>query len=133
MTMPEPDGPWPGPRRPEPGGGQPGVSAAQVATTTVEHPGCHVTLPALPIAARWARRRGGEILREWEVDEDAAASVSLLISELVPNALRHGLPATLSGAAPVGRCGRCGGPLCLKLRREPRAVLLEAFARHLAP
>src|SRR5258708_35203663 len=110
MTMPEPDGPWPGPRRPEPGGGQPGVSAAQVATTTVEHPGCHVTLPALPIAARWARRRGGEIQHEWDVDEDAADSVSLLICELVTHALRQGLPASLKDAVRFGDSPTTFGP-----------------------
>jgi anti-sigma regulatory factor (Ser/Thr protein kinase) len=151
MTMPEPADPWRGQRKPGPHG-----AGAGLATQTAERPGDHIALPALPVAAGWARRRGGEVLRGWNLAEDTVDVVSLLISELVTNALLHGLPDALAeetadGAAegitegtPEGtadgtaaRCPRCGGQICVNLREEPGAVVVEVFdggtsAPHLA-
>src|SRR5215469_14154095 len=97
--MPEPADPWRHQRRPGPRG-----AAGSLATTTVAHPGDHIELPVLPVAAGWARRRGGEILREWELDADTVETVSLLISELVTNALLHGVPEAALAHSPA-RCG----------------------------
>ena len=125
--MLEPADPWLRPRRPGPG-----ARPASLATTTVDRPGDHVPLPAVPVAAGWARRRGIELLRNRGVHPDTADVVSLLISELVTNALLHGLSvATQTGSA--ARCARCGGQLCLNLREEPGAVLIEVFDAAILP
>jgi anti-sigma regulatory factor (Ser/Thr protein kinase) len=118
MTMPEPADPWRDQREPGPRG-----AGAGLATQTAERPGDHIGLPALPVAAGWARRRGGEILRGWELSEDTVDVVSLLISELVTNALLHGV----SDAGSASHCPGCGGQICVTLREEPGAVVVEVF------
>lgn len=119
--MLEPADPWLRPRRPAPG-----VRPAGLATTTVDRPDDHVPLPAVPVAAGWARRRAVELLTARGLDQDTADVVSLLISELVTNALLHGLSAATATGSPA-RCAHCGGQLCLNLREEPGGVLIEVF------
>jgi hypothetical protein len=119
--MLEPADPWLRPRRP-----LPGARPAGLATTTAERPDDHVPLPAVPVAAGWARRRAVELLHARGVHPETADDVSLLISELVTNALLHGLSAAAATGSPA-RCARCGGQLCLNLREEPGGVLIEVF------
>lgn len=119
--MLEPADPWLRPRRPGPG-----ARPAGLATTTAERPDDHVPLPAVPVAAGWARRRAVELLTARGLDSDTADVVSLLISELVTNALLHGLSAATATGSPA-RCAHCGGQLCLNLREEPGGVLIEVF------
>ena len=119
--MLEPVDPWRGPRRPGPGDAGTGV-----ATKTAERPGEHVALPVLPVAAGWARRRGGEILRDWDLGADTVDTVSLLISELVTNSLLHGLPQQPDTGC-AARCPRCGSQICMNLRDESGAVFIEVF------
>lgn len=121
MTMLEPADPWLRPRRPGPG-----ARPAGLATTTADRPDDHVPLPAVPVAAGWARRRAVELLTARGLHPDTADVVSLLISELVTNALLHGLSAAAATGSPA-RCARCGGQLCLNLREEPGGVLIEVF------
>lgn len=113
--------PWHHQRKPGPSG-----AAGAPATTTAPRPGDHIELPVLPVAAGWARRRGGEILRDWELDADTTETVSLLISELVTNALQHGVPEAELADTPA-RCVRCGGQICVNLEKEPGAVVVEVF------
>jgi anti-sigma regulatory factor (Ser/Thr protein kinase) len=125
--MLEPADPWLRPRRPGPG-----ARPAGLATTTAERPDDHVPLPAVPVAAGWARRRAVELLHARGLHPDTADDVSLLISELVTNALVHGLSAAAATASPA-RCAQCGGQLCLNLRDEPGAVLIEVFDAAILP
>lgn len=119
--MLEPADPWLRPRRPGPG-----ARPAGLATTTADRPDDHVPLPAVPVAAGWARRRAVELLTARGLHQDTADVVSLLISELVTNALLHGLSAAAATDSPA-RCAHCGGQLCLNLREEPGGVLIEVF------
>jgi anti-sigma regulatory factor (Ser/Thr protein kinase) len=100
--------------------------AGGLATTTAEHPGDHIELPVLPVAAGWARRRGGDTLRAWGLEPDTVETVSLLISELVTNALLHGVPEAALADTPA-RCPRCGAQICVNLKEEPGAVVVEVF------
>ncbi len=125
--MLEPADPWLRPRRPGPG-----ARPAGLATTTAERPDDHVPLLAVPVAAGWARRRAVELLHARGLHPDTADDVSLLISELVTNALVHGLSAATATASPA-RCAQCGGQLCLNLRDEPGAVLIEVFDAAVLP
>ncbi len=119
--MPEPSDPWHHQRKPGPSG-----AAGSLATTTAPHPGDHIELPVLPVAAGWARRRGGEILHEWGLDADTVETVSLLISELVTNALLHAVPEAALADTPA-RCARCAGQVCVNIMEEPGAVVIEVF------
>ena len=125
--MLEPADPWLRPRRPGPG-----ARPAGLATTTADRPGDHVPLPAVPVAAGWARRRAVELLAARGLHPDTADIVSLLISELVTNALLHGLSAATATGSPA-RCAHCGGQLCLNLREEPGGVLIEVFDAAILP
>ena len=125
--MLEPADPWLRPRRPGPG-----ARPAGLATTTADRPGDHVPLPAVPVAAGWARRRAVELLTARGLHPDTADVVSLLISELVTNALLHGLSAATATSSPA-RCAHCGGQLCLNLREEPGGVLIEVFDAAIIP
>lgn len=113
--------PWRRPHRPEPGD-----AGGSVVTTTAYRPGLHIPLPPAPAAAGWARRRGAEPLRARGLDPGVLDVVSLLITELVTNALLHGLRAAAAMDS-AARCPRCGSQLCLNLREEPGAVLIEVF------
>jgi hypothetical protein len=125
--MLEPADPWLRPRRPGPGARPVGL-----ATTTADRPGDHVPLPAVPVAAGWARRRAVELLTARGLHPDTADVVSLLISELVTNALLHGMSAAAATGSPA-RCAHCGGQLCLNLREEPGGVLIEVFDAAILP
>lgn len=125
--MLEPADPWLRPRRPGPG-----ARPAGLATTTADRPDDHVPLPAVPVAAGWARRRAVELLHARGLHPDIADDVSLLISELVTNALLHGLSAATATASPA-RCAHCGGQLCLNLRDEPGGLLIEVFDTAILP
>lgn len=125
--MLEPADPWLRPRRPGPG-----ARPAGLATTTADRPDDHVPLPAVPVAAGWARRRAVELLHARGLHPDIADDVSLLISELVTNALLHGLSAATATASPA-RCAHCGGQLCLNLRDEPGGLLIEVFDAAILP
>lgn len=46
-------------------------------------------LPATSASVFLARRSTRQLLSEWDVDEDTASSVELVVSELVTNAARH--------------------------------------------
>lgn len=113
--------PWRRPHRPQAGGATGGVGI-----TTVYRPGVHVPLPPAPAAAGWARRRGVEALRDRGLGQDTLDVISLLITELVTNALLHGLRATAAMDS-AARCPRCGSQICLNLREEPGGVLVEVF------
>ena len=119
--MLEPADPWLRPRRPGPG-----ARPAGLATTTADRPDDHVPLPAVAVAAGWARRRAVELLHARGLHPETADDVSLLISELVTNALLHGLSAATATDS-AARCAQCGGQLCLNLRDEPGGVLIEVF------
>ena len=119
--MLEPADPWQRPRRPGAGG-----KTAGPAAVAVDRLADHVPLPAVPVAAGWARRRGTEPLHERGLSPDTVEVVSLLISELVTNALRHGLSAASASGSPA-RCAVCAGQLCLNLREEPGAIVIEVF------
>lgn len=121
MTMLEPADPWRRPRRPGAGG-----KAASLGTATADRPGDHIPLPAVPVAAGWARRRSTELLHARGVDPDTIEVISLLISELVTNALLHGVSAAAAGES-TARCAHCDGQLCLNLREEPGAIVIEVF------
>jgi anti-sigma regulatory factor (Ser/Thr protein kinase) len=127
MTMLEPADPWQRPRRPGAGG-----KATGLATMAADRVAGHIPLPAVPVAAGWARRRGIETLQDRGLSPDTVEVVSLLISELVTNALQHGMSAAaVSGSA--ARCADCGGQLCLNLREEPGAIVIEVFDAALMP
>ena len=125
--MLEPADPWQRPRQPGAGG-----KAAGRATTTVDRPADHIPLPAVPVAAGWARRRGTEALSDRGLSPDTVEVVSLLISELVTNALLHGLSAAAASGS-MARCVVCGGQLCLNLREESGAIVIEVFDTALLP
>ncbi len=57
---------------------------------TDHHTSCR--LAHRPEAVRHARQIVGSVLRRWQVAEDAAASVLLVVSELVTNAVEHAQP-----------------------------------------
>lgn len=119
--------PWRGPRRPGPA-----AAGAGVATDTAARPGDHVPLPALPVAAGWARRRGGEILRGWELSADTVETVSLIVSELVTNALVHGV-GQADGIDAAARCAACGSQVCMTLKDGPDGILVEVFDSSTVP
>ena len=125
--MPKPADPWRSQRKPGPSG-----VAGGLATTTAEHPGDHIELPVLPVAAGWARRRGVDVLRAWDLEADTVETVSLLISELVTNALLHGVPEAATAETPA-RCTRCGAQICVNLKEEPGAIVVEVFDPGTAP
>jgi len=119
--------PWRGPHRP-----LPAAAGAGIATGTATRPGDHVPLPALPVAAGWARRRGGEILRGWELSADTVETVSLIVSELVTNALQHGV-GRAAGPDAAARCAQCGSQVCMTLKDEPDGILIEVFDSSTVP
>jgi anti-sigma regulatory factor (Ser/Thr protein kinase) len=125
--MLEPADPWQRPRQPGAGG-----KAAGRVTTTVDRPADHIPLPTVPVAAGWARRRGTEALSDRGLSPDTVEVVSLLISELVTNALLHGLSAAAASGS-AARCVVCGGQLCLNLREESGAIVIEVFDTALLP
>lgn len=53
------------------------------------HPGYSQTLPREPEAAEKARRLARLAVTGWELGDDAAETVALVLSELVSNAVRH--------------------------------------------
>ncbi|MFJ8000212.1 ATP-binding protein [Streptomyces sp. NPDC096310] len=68
-----------------------------------------IPLPHQPEAARRARRHTREVLALRRVDGGSAATVELAVSELVTNAVRHG----------VCVCGCTRGAVTLTLLRSP--------------
>jgi anti-sigma regulatory factor (Ser/Thr protein kinase) len=55
-----------------------------------------------------ARRFSRQVLQEWDVEEETAESVELVLSELMTNAVRHS-----------------DGPIAVRLRLQERTVRLE--------
>jgi hypothetical protein len=79
-------------------------------------------LPALPSAAFCARRYARTVLRGWYLDETAACTVELLVSELVTNAVRCCSPS--AGRSPRAEPGDLKRIL-LTLRYLPRHLIAE--------
>lgn len=85
--------------------------------------GC-LPLPHRPEAGSQARTSARAVLDRWEVPEETAADVVLVISELVTNALNHALPAVCLHMTRLS-CGTVrvevtdGGPCGSPLQRDP--------------
>ena len=62
----------------------------------------HAELGSESDQVRHARHLVADRLRGWHVDDDAAETTVLLVSELVTNALRHGRPPFVLTARPTG-------------------------------
>ncbi|WP_327291363.1 ATP-binding protein [Streptomyces sp. NBC_01198] len=133
--------PWP--REPRDGGDM--HPAASEAGTDVGI-GC-LPLPHRPEAGGTARRSARDVLAEWKVPEETASDVVLVISELVTNALNHGLPAVCLHLTRLP-CGTVrvevsdGGPCCSPPQRDPGdggrglalvQALAQAHGRHVGP
>ncbi|MFJ5102853.1 ATP-binding protein [Streptomyces sp. NPDC088554] len=74
-----------------------------------------IPLPHRPEAAPRARRHTREVLSLRGVDGESAATVELAVSELVTNAVRHG----------VCLCGCTRGPVSLTLLRAENRLRVE--------
>lgn len=121
-------------------------SGADTASGTDTGIGC-LALPHRPEAGREARRSAQAVLARWQVPEETAADVVLVISELVTNALNHALPAVCLHMSRLS-CGTVrvevtdGGPCGSPLQRDPgdggRGLALvqelaQAQGRHVGP
>ncbi|MFG1806358.1 ATP-binding protein [Streptomyces sp. NPDC049040] len=121
-------------------------AAVDTDTGTGSWIGC-LPLPHRPEAGREARRSAEAVLARWEVPEEAAADVVLVISELVTNALNHALPAVCLHMSRLP-CGTVrvevtdGGPCGSPLQRDPGdggrglalvQALASAHGRHVGP
>ncbi|MGY6026383.1 ATP-binding protein [Streptomyces spinosirectus] len=84
--------------RPDTAVSGPGAPAGGAVTQALEH---------RPVAAGAARSITRTVLADWHVDQDAAQSVLLVVSELVTNAVEHALP-----------------PVTLHLYRDPAAAVV---------
>lgn len=108
--------------------------------------GC-LPLPHRPDACCAARRSAQAVLDRWQVPEETASDVVLVISELVTNALNHALPAVCLHMSRLS-CGTVrvevtdGGPCGAPLQRDPGdggrglalvQVLAQAHGRHVGP
>ncbi|UWE08736.1 ATP-binding protein [Actinacidiphila bryophytorum] len=108
--------------------------------------GC-LPLPHRPEAGCEARRAAQAVLDGWQVPEETAADVVLVISELVTNALNHALPAVCLHMTRL-TCGTVrvevtdGGPCGAPLQRDPGdggrglalvQALAQAHGRHVSP
>lgn len=108
--------------------------------------GC-LPLPHRPEAGGDARRSAQAVLDRWQVPEETAADVVLVISELVTNALNHALPAVCLHMSRLS-CGTVrvevsdGGPCGSPLQRDPGdggrglalvQALAQAHGRHVGP
>lgn len=80
------------------------LSGRQAAAPDASTDGGTWTLAHRPEAAAHARKITEKVLRKWGVAPEAAASVLLVVSELVTNAVEHARPPTV-----------------LRLQREPDA------------
>ncbi|MFJ6985042.1 MULTISPECIES: ATP-binding protein [unclassified Streptomyces] len=65
-----------------------------------EHFISRLELAAQPEAVRWARRHGRDVLRAWHVPDDHVDTTTLVVSELVTNAVQH-VVSTSPTAPPV--------------------------------
>ncbi|WUH93805.1 ATP-binding protein [Streptomyces sp. NBC_00433] len=143
---------WPaGPR----GSGDPhparsGASGSEAVSGTVS--GADTGIGCLPLAHRPeaggdARRSARAVLAGWQVPEETAADVVLVISELVTNALNHALPDVCLHMTRLP-CGTVrvevtdGGPCGSPLQRDPGdggrglalvQALAQAHGRHVGP
>jgi anti-sigma regulatory factor (Ser/Thr protein kinase) len=73
----------PTPDRPDTVVSGPGAAVGGAVSQALEH---------RPVAAGAARAITRTVLEDWHVDQDAAQSVLLVVSELVTNAVEHALP-----------------------------------------
>lgn len=141
--------PWPAGSRdggdPHPEGG--GAGADEAVDSGIDTGiGC-LPLPHKPEAGGAARRSATAVLARWQVPEETASDVVLVISELVTNALNHALPAVCLHMSRLP-CGTVrvevsdGGPCAAPLQRDPGdggrglalvQALAQAHGRHVGP
>ncbi|WP_432074917.1 ATP-binding protein [Streptomyces wuyuanensis] len=82
-------------------------------------------LPAVPAAVPGARRRAARVLREWGLCEEGLHTASLVISELVGNAVRHAVPDATRATV---KLTRTGATLTLAVRDEHPALPQPRFS-----
>ena len=78
-----------------------------------------LTVPALPLSARWARRHVTAALSAWSVPQDALRSAELVVAELASNAIA--ITAARPGDCDVGGTQR----ISVALRLLPDRVVIE--------
>ncbi|CAG6392643.1 ATP-binding protein [Streptomyces cocklensis] len=121
-------------------------SGTDTDTDTDSGIGC-LPLPHRPEAGGDARRSAQAVLDRWQLPEETASDVVLVISELVTNALNHALPAVCLHMSRLP-CGTVrveitdGGPCASPLQRDPGdggrglalvQALAQAHGRHVGP
>ena len=134
------------------GGGEPHPVRGSAGTGTAPGSGTDTGIGCLPLPHRpeaggAARRAAQDVLDRWQVPEETAADVVLVISELVTNALNHALPAVCLHMTRLS-CGTVrvevtdGGPCGVRLQRDPGdggrglalvQALAQAHGRHAGP
>ncbi|SHL09125.1 ATP-binding protein [Actinacidiphila paucisporea] len=142
---PHPAGSGAGDSAADPGTGGSGTGA-ETGTRVDAGIGC-LPLPHRPEAGGDARRSARAVLAGWQVPEETADDVVLVISELVTNALNHALPAVCLHVERLS-CGTVrvevadGGPCGSPLQRDPGdggrglalvQALAQAHGRHVGP
>jgi anti-sigma regulatory factor (Ser/Thr protein kinase) len=143
---------WPGGPRDGSDPRPAGCGARADARPTSQDPGTDpgigcLPLPHRPEAGGEARRSAQAVLDGWQVPQETAADVVLVISELVTNALSHALPAVCLHMSRLP-CGTVrvevtdGGPCGSPLQRDPGdggrglalvQALAQAHGRHVGP
>lgn len=86
-----------------------------------------LTVPALPLSARWARRHVTAALSAWNVPEDALRSVELVVAELASNAI------TITAANPGYRDLDGAQRISVVLRLLPGRVVIEVTDNDIRP
>jgi anti-sigma regulatory factor (Ser/Thr protein kinase) len=81
-----------------------------------EHFVSRLELAAQADAVRWARRHGRDVFSAWRVPDDHVETATLVISELVTNAVRH-VVSTAPATPPVR--------LALTLRHRQTHLIVE--------
>jgi anti-sigma regulatory factor (Ser/Thr protein kinase) len=84
----------------------------------VSEPTARIDLPAIPQTPYWARCHARATLGAWQITAEITETISLIISELVTNAVA-------AAAARSGHVPALPAPITQILRRQPDRLVIE--------